>query len=148
MREYGRSVDGQVILAPGGWKVLPEGEAVPALHREAKEDGTWCSPRRCRSTMTPLFASVSGYVRAIAVPESYSIIPARATDFVTDQFASEFGRTLLRVTYFQRLENAGVKKALVWTGSEWKCATRRSWAAVKSIEEHPAFAGEMHPAAV
>lgn len=148
MREYGRCADGREILAPSGWKLLPEGEAVPSFHREAKEDGTWCSPRRCRSTMTPLFACVSGYVRAFAVPEAYSIIPAGATDFVTDQFASEFGRTLLRVTYFQRLGNAGVEKALVWTGSEWKCATRRSWAGVKSIDEHRAFAGEMHPAAV
>jgi hypothetical protein len=96
MREYGRCADGREILAPSGWKLLPEGEAVPSFHREAKEDGTWCSPRRCRSTMTPLFACVSGYVRAFAVPEAYSIIPAGATDFVTDQFASEFGRTLLR----------------------------------------------------
>ena len=67
-RRYGFSDAGVQIQAPAGWQILAQGQPVPSAHREAKEDGTWCSPRRGRSTMTPIHADVWGYVRAIAVP--------------------------------------------------------------------------------
>lgn len=66
---YGLSADGRPIAAPTGWRLLCEGQEIPSVHREADESGRWLAPRRCRSTMTPIVASVSGYRRAFAVPD-------------------------------------------------------------------------------
>lgn len=66
---YGLADDGHSIDAPIGWLLLCEGQAIPSVHREADERGHWLAPRRCRSTMTPIFAEVSGYRRAFAVPD-------------------------------------------------------------------------------
>jgi hypothetical protein len=72
MSVYGYDNGGK-ILVPKGWRILDEGETVPHQHREFivgnGRDGSWAAPRRCRSTMTPLTASVWGSVRAYAVPE-------------------------------------------------------------------------------
>lgn len=77
---------GNKIEIPVGWKLLPEGIEVPAVHREFHslwnsymEDwtGQWASPRRCRSTMTPIYATIWGSVRAIAVPLDCDIAELR-----------------------------------------------------------------------
>jgi hypothetical protein len=65
---YGFTDAGDPIAAPPGWRILPEGAEIPSVHRECREDGYWCYPRRCRSTMTALDARVWGWVRAYAVP--------------------------------------------------------------------------------
>lgn len=68
-KQYGFTKEGDPIIAPKGWKILPFREIVPQVHREYDKLAGWCSPRQCRSTMTPIFASISGYVLAYAVPE-------------------------------------------------------------------------------
>lgn len=69
---YGFDHMGEPILAPEGWTLLPEGSDIPAIHREFTRNGSnwsgWCSPRRCRGTMTPLKAHVCGWVTGFAVP--------------------------------------------------------------------------------
>lgn len=70
---YAEFRNGEAVSSIEGWTMLPEGEKVPQVHREFIEDyvtnkGWWCAPRRCRSTMTPIVATVWGGVRAIAVP--------------------------------------------------------------------------------
>lgn len=74
---YGHSLSGQPLVMPAGWVLVPEGERVPHVHREftvnptsAGWTETWCSPRRCRTTMTPIFASLWGHVTAFAAPAS------------------------------------------------------------------------------
>lgn len=74
---YGHTTDGTKVEAPKGWRILPEGTDVPQAHREYLEDYTdnrswWCDPRRCRSTMTAIYACIWGGVRAYAVPETIS----------------------------------------------------------------------------
>jgi hypothetical protein len=72
---YGTALNGEVIKAPPGWKILPAGERVPHVHREFIDLSNqnrfkgWCAPRRCHSTMTSITACIWGSVRAIAVPE-------------------------------------------------------------------------------
>jgi hypothetical protein len=65
---YGRTGDGRVIQAPPGWRILREFATIPSVHRECLEDGVWCRPRICHSTMTPMWAQNWGSVRAFAVP--------------------------------------------------------------------------------
>lgn len=70
-RAYGYSDKGELIVAPPGWRILPEGEPVPQLHREWMDPqwgAGWCAPRPQHSTMTSITACVRGAVRAIAVP--------------------------------------------------------------------------------
>jgi hypothetical protein len=64
--KYGFTDSGLPIKAPEGWVIIPEDEWIPQVHREAKEDGYWCSPRRCHSTMTAMSARTWGWVRAYA----------------------------------------------------------------------------------
>jgi len=66
---YGRTGGGRVVKAPAGWRLLKEGQPIPQLHRVCDERGQWCAPRICHSTMTPLIACTSGYMRAFAVPQ-------------------------------------------------------------------------------
>lgn len=70
--QYGLDHKGEPIMPPPGWRLLPEGEWVPHRHREFMRNGRdwsgWCAPRRQHSTMTPIYACVSGWVLAIAVP--------------------------------------------------------------------------------
>jgi hypothetical protein len=63
---YGFFDNGDPIVAPDGWEIIPEGGEIPPEHREAAGEGLWCDPRRCHSTMTPMWACVWGYVRAFA----------------------------------------------------------------------------------
>jgi hypothetical protein len=65
---YGRTDEGKVIKAPPGWRILREFETIPAEHRECSANGVWCATRVCHSTMTPMWAQNSGYVRAFAAP--------------------------------------------------------------------------------
>lgn len=67
-KPYGQTDLGLPIQAPGGWRLLGVGEAIPPVHRECDGEGRWLQPRRCISTMTPLVAGVSGFRRAFAVP--------------------------------------------------------------------------------
>lgn len=77
---YGLRGDGTPVVPPNpAWRLLPEGLEVPHLHWEfiegytAGSKGCWAMQyRRCRSTMTPLKAGVSGSVRAYAVPAVYN----------------------------------------------------------------------------
>jgi hypothetical protein len=66
---YGYELGNQLIVAPKGWKILPEGVEVPQEHREYILGVGWASPRRCRSTMTPIRSMVYGSVMVYAVPE-------------------------------------------------------------------------------
>lgn len=134
MKTYGYSDEGLAIKLPAGWKLLPEGEYVPPVHREANETGKWLQPRRCQSTMTPIYARVSGYVRAFAVPESYSLVPEGATDVVRDSFEGDFGRMIARVTYYQRFEAFGMKLLKYWTGREWQVAGTLPWDRLTPLE--------------
>jgi hypothetical protein len=68
-KQYGFTKDGKPIIAPKGWKILPFREIVPEVHREYDKFAGWCFPRRCCGTMTPIYATVSGWVLAFAVPE-------------------------------------------------------------------------------
>lgn len=68
---YGYHIDGEPILAPTGWKIVPEGERIPQEHREyiVRDQGLagqWCERRRCHSTMTPHQAVVWGDVQVYA----------------------------------------------------------------------------------
>jgi hypothetical protein len=65
---YGRTDDGRVIVAPAGWRLLREFDAIPQVHRVCDEKGQWLAPRRGHGTMTPLMARTWGYMRAFAVP--------------------------------------------------------------------------------
>ena len=134
MKTYGYCDAGNEIQVPAGWKLLPEGERVPPVHREAKEDGAWCQPRRCCSTMTPIYARVSGYVRAFAVPLDYNLVPAGATDVVRDSFEGDLGRMIARVTYYQRFEALGMRLLNYWTGHEWRLAGTLPWAKLEPIQ--------------
>lgn len=58
------------IRAPKGWRLLPEGADIPQVHRVYGGGSGWCEPRRCHSTMTPIYACVWGYMKAFAVPEA------------------------------------------------------------------------------
>lgn len=74
--KYGFTDDGIEIFPPAGWKLLKEGDHIPQVHREFIDYvGTtmWNQPKRCRSTMTPMWAGVWGAVRAFAVPEDATI---------------------------------------------------------------------------
>ena len=75
---YAIDLAGAPIAAPPGWRILPEGEAVPHVHREFIRSAPygasnrwserWAAPRRGHSTMTALRASIWGSVIAYAVP--------------------------------------------------------------------------------
>lgn len=67
-REYGRAENGEEIVPPEGWKILPFREEVPSAHREFI-GSRWAAPRLGRSTMTPIWAKRAGNVLAFAVPE-------------------------------------------------------------------------------
>lgn len=83
MKAYLHRRDGRPVPPPPpGWEFLPEGEPVPHAHCEYLEDystgrAQWASPRRCRSTMTAIVASIHGGVRAVAVPVPTTTIPSR-----------------------------------------------------------------------
>ena len=75
MSRYGFADDGTEIVAPPGWDIIPEGGDIPQAHREFLQlcpyrgkpgQALWASPRRCHSTMTPIYACVWGDVRAFA----------------------------------------------------------------------------------
>lgn len=67
---YGKDEAGNEIIPPKGWKILPFGSAIPALHRQWIRNSAWFSmPRNGHSTMTPMYAKPSGHVHAFAVPE-------------------------------------------------------------------------------
>jgi hypothetical protein len=74
MAQYGFDKDGNEIAAPQGWRILPEGEPVPQVHREFHDwphgSRCWCAPRRCHSTMTATHARIWGAVLAYAIPEA------------------------------------------------------------------------------
>lgn len=69
---YGKTNGSLKINPPKGWKILPEGEPIPPIHRTylllGNGQGMWCAPRRCRFSTTPANACISGMVRAWAVP--------------------------------------------------------------------------------
>jgi hypothetical protein len=79
-REYGKDGEGRSITAPTGWKILPQGEYVPQVHREFLQmpgrKGAWCEPRRGYSTMTAIHAQVWGNVQAYAVREDEANAPS------------------------------------------------------------------------
>ena len=57
-----------------GWKIIPEYMEIPQDHMEFIEDYSsdlcwWADPRRCHSTMTPLWTLVWGGVRAFVMKE-------------------------------------------------------------------------------
>jgi len=56
------------IEPPKGWRLVRFGHEVPHAHREYIQGVGWDRPRRCRNTMTPLWARVSGDVLAFATP--------------------------------------------------------------------------------
>jgi hypothetical protein len=94
---YGECSDGTPVTPPKGWKILPENLEVPQVHREFAEDYSsgfcnWCSPRRCRSTMTPIWAMISGYCRAFAVPEDFDISTLRDYTPEAERNKSYFGK--------------------------------------------------------
>lgn len=80
MSKYGIDPRGNAIIPPEGWRLLNEGEIIPAIHRQYFggnffQDGSvcyhetkWSEPKRTKSTMTPMWASVSGLYIAYAVP--------------------------------------------------------------------------------
>lgn len=136
MKPYGQTDEGTEIQMPDGWKLLPEGERVPSVHCEANSDGTWCRPRRCCSTMTPIYARVAGYVRAIAVPVDYNWVPEGATDVVRDTFKGDFGHQFARVTYFKRSTKDGLPMLLQWLGQTWREANHSPWAALDPLDAH------------
>lgn len=65
---YGFQDNGMRIVAPAGWRMLHIFEPVTGAHRNSDENGKWCQPHVGPTTMTPFFADVCGWVRAIAVP--------------------------------------------------------------------------------
>ncbi|KKN09986.1 hypothetical protein LCGC14_1041240 [marine sediment metagenome] len=69
---YGQTNGSLKINPPRDWKILPEGQAIPDIHRTylllSNGQGIWCAPRRCRFPTTPENACISGMVRAWAVP--------------------------------------------------------------------------------
>lgn len=65
--EYGKTRASVPLPSPpAGWVLMPFGAEVPSLHREFIEGAGWAAPRRCRSTVTPMFARPAGPVRAYA----------------------------------------------------------------------------------
>lgn len=137
MKRYGLSDQGTEIVAQEGWKLLPEGEYIPPVHMEAKEDGAWCMQRRCQSTMTPIYARVSGYVRAFAVPSDYQIVPEGATDYLVEELESEFpfGRSTSRVVYYHRFQAFGMSLLKAWNGREWNVVGTLPWDRLAPIEQ-------------
>lgn len=67
-------LDGVAILPPKGYKLVPQGHKIPPRHRVLTWDGkdhyTWAATRWCCSTMTPMWARVSGWDIAFACLES------------------------------------------------------------------------------
>lgn len=78
---YAKEEDGSEIEIPKGYRLLPLGVEVPHIHMYCSKTSDtkydWCSqyawqgPTRTISTMTPIFAMISGWVRAYAVTEEY-----------------------------------------------------------------------------
>ncbi len=57
--------NGNPVIIPEGWELVKIGDKIPQIHRVLIKDVvddrlTWALPRRCRSTMTPLYARVWG----------------------------------------------------------------------------------------
>lgn len=73
-KEYGR-LNFQLIKPKKGWRIIPEGYQIPHKHMEYRRDlhddekGWWCDERRCRGTMTALWACVWGDVIAYAAKD-------------------------------------------------------------------------------
>ena len=71
--QYGY-LNGVAIVPPNGYKLVPQGHEIPHRHRvlvwDGKERYTWAAERSCRSTMTPVWARVSGWDIAFACLES------------------------------------------------------------------------------
>jgi hypothetical protein len=71
--EYGRTRDGKFIDPPPGWRILPIGTRIPnSRHRQfsqgPEQRGAWGRELSGVTTMTPITAHPSGWVRAYAVP--------------------------------------------------------------------------------
>jgi len=134
MKQYGYTDSGESISAPQGWMLLPEGEWVPHEHREATENGSWCAPRKCHSTMTRMYAGVSGYVRAIAVPQHYELVPKGATHVVRDTLQSDFGKPIPRVTYYRQVEELGMRIMKYWSGKDWLRVSKLPFATLAPLQ--------------
>ena len=70
--QYG--IDKKPIQPPINWRILPQGDPIPPIHREYYSDhvagrGCWAAYRLCHSTMTPFVAQVWGKILAFAVPD-------------------------------------------------------------------------------
>ena len=57
--------NGTPVTIPEGWELIGVGDAIPKVHRVLVKDMidgklTWVQPRRCHSTMTPIYARVWG----------------------------------------------------------------------------------------
>lgn len=65
---YGYTEDGDLIVAPKGWKIIPFNKEIPQIHCEYDAKNAWLEPRRCHSTMTPWVAHLFGNIRAYATP--------------------------------------------------------------------------------
>lgn len=65
---YGYTEDGDPIVAPKDWKIIPFNKEIPQIHREYDAKNAWLEPRRCHSTMTPWVAHLFGNIRAYATP--------------------------------------------------------------------------------
>lgn len=67
--KYGYTNKGELIVAPAGWVILPEGAEVPLIHRECSARGHWMTPRRCgQRAATRIAGHRADIVRAVAVP--------------------------------------------------------------------------------
>jgi hypothetical protein len=66
---YGFTNKGELIVAPDGWVILPEGAIVPPVHCECSARGRWMTPRMGRNRpATRVAGHRSDIVRCVAVP--------------------------------------------------------------------------------
>ena len=118
-KTYGKTESGQDIEMPAGWKLLPLGYVVPHVHRFADNFGRWLAePRRCRSTMTPIFACISGNNRAYAVPAELELEPADATHKRIMPMHNEFWEHFeYNAIWFYKKSGDSVAR---WAGDRWE----------------------------
>ena len=121
--QYGYLRDGTKIEPPKGWKILPEYLEVPHTHREFLQGYPtpcqWAEPRRCRSTMTPIWAHAPwGYVMAIAVPEDFDTSTLR--DWRPEAMRSENPCRIVTIKYTNWRGHTSFRRIIpveVWFGS-------------------------------